>query len=102
MSTTYYVRAYATTAAGTAYGEEKSFTTRDGIPTLTTAEVTNITGATATCGGNITDNGGLNVTARGVCWSTSPNPTVADLHTTNDSGNGSFSSSITGLDVSTT
>ena len=102
ISTTYYVRAYAVTANGTVYGVQKTFTTRDGIPTLTTMEVSNITGATATCGGNITDNGGLNVTARGVCWSTSPNPTIADSHTTNGSGSGSFSSNITGLNVSTT
>ena len=102
ISTTYYYRAYAVTANSTVYGEQQSFTTRDGIPTLTTAEVTNITGATATCGGNITDHGGLNVTARGVCWSTSPDPTIADSHTTNGSGSGSFSSSITGLNVSTT
>ena len=102
ISTTYYVRAYAVTADGTTYGDQKTFTTRDGIPTLMTAEVTDITGATATCGGDITDNGGLNVTARGVCWSTSPNPTVANSHTTNGNGNGSFSSSITGLNVSTT
>ena len=102
VSTTYYMRAYATTSAGTGYGEEKTFTTKDGIPTLTTAEVTDITGATATCGGNITDNGGLNITARGVCWSTSPDPTIADSHTTNGSGSGSFSSSIMGLNVSTT
>ena len=102
ISTTYYVRAYAVTAEGTTYGDQKTFTTRDGIPTLTTAVVTNITGVTAKSGGNITDNGGLNVTARGVCWSTSPNPTVADAHTTNGSGTGSFSSSITGLEISTT
>ena len=102
ISTTYYVRAYAVTGNGTVYGDQKTFTTRDGIPTLTTAEITNITGATATCGGDITDNGGLNVTARGVCWSTSQNPTVSDSHTTNGSGTGSFSSSITGLSVSTT
>lgn len=102
ISTTYYVRAYAVTGNGTVYGDQKTFTTRDGIPTVTTVEVTNITGATATCGGNITDNGGLNVTARGVCWSTSPNPTIADSHTTNGSDSGSFSSSITDLNVSTT
>ena len=102
ISTTYYVRAYAVTANGTVYGNQKTFTTRDGIPTLTTDSVMDITGATATCGGDITDNGGLNVTARGVCWSTSPNPTIADPHTTNGSGLGSFSSSVTGLNVSTT
>ena len=102
LSTTYYVRAYASTSQGTAYGEEVSFTTRDGIPTVTTAEVTDIQGETATCGSNVTDNCGLTVIARGVCWSTSPNPTLDDSHTTNGSGDGSFSSSITGLTISTT
>ena len=102
ISTTYYVRAYATTSQGTAYGDEVSFTTRDGIPTVTTAEVINIQGETATCGGNVTDNCGLIVIARGVCWSTSPIPTLDDSHTTNDGGDGSFSSSITGLTISTT
>ena len=102
ISTTYYVRAYATTNAGTGYGDEVSFTTRDGIPTLTTNDITDITAISATSGGNITDNGGLNVTARGVCWSTSPNPTVSDSHTTNGTGTGSFTSSITGLSISTT
>ena len=102
VSTTYYVRAYATTNAGTAYGNELTFTTRDGIPTVTTAEVTDIQGETATCGGNVTDNCGLTVIARGVCWSTSQNPTLDDSHTSNGSGDGSFTSSITGLNISTT
>ncbi len=101
-STTYYYRAYAVTSSGTVYGEQQSFTTRDGIPTLTTTDITNITAISATSGGNITDNGGLNITARGVCWSTSPNPTVSDSHTTNGTGTGSFTSSITGLEISTT
>ena len=101
-STTYYYRAYAVTASSTVYGEQQSFTTRDGIPTLTTTDVTNITAISATSGGNITDNGGLNIMARGVCWSTSPNPTVSDSHTTNGTGTGSFTSSITGLEISTT
>ena len=101
ISTTYYVRAYAVTPNGTVYGNQKTFITRDGIPTLTT-EVANIGSAWAYCGGNITDNGGLSVTTRGVCWSTLPNPTVADWHTTNGSGTGNFTSYVTGLDVSTT
>ena len=102
VSTTYYVRAYASTSQGTAYGEEVSFTTRDGIPTLTTDTIWNITGNSARSGGNITDNGGLNVTARGVCWNITPNPTVSDSHTTNGTGMGGFNSIITGLDFSTT
>ena len=101
-STTYYVRAYAVTPSGTVYGEQQSFTTRDGIPTLTTAEVTNIMAGVATCGGTVTDDGGLNVTARGVCWSVDHNPSISESHTTNGSGLGSFSCYIGGLAPSTT
>ena len=71
-------------------------------PTVTTNEVTNITSTSATCGGNVISNGGANVTARGVCWSTSQAPTVNDSHTSNNSGMGSFTSSITGLTANTT
>ena len=102
IGTTYYARAYAVTPNGTVYGDQKTFTTRNGIPTLTTAEVTDITGENAISGGDITEDGGLSIIARGVCWSTSPNPTIADSHTSNGGGTGSFSSSITSLNVSTT
>jgi hypothetical protein len=66
-------------------------------PTVTTTAVTSITENTASSGGNITDNGGLAVTARGVCWSTSANPTTSDSNTTDGTGSGSYASSITGL-----
>ena len=101
-STTYYVRAYATTAQATSYGEEMTFTTMNGIPSVSTAEVTDITATTATCGGTVTDDGGLAITARGVCWSTSHNPTLSDSHTTDGTGTGSFTSSLTSLSASTT
>jgi hypothetical protein len=65
--------------------------------TLTTTAASAITGVAATSGGNITNDGGGSVTARGVCWSTSPNPTIANSKTTDGTGTGSFSSSITGL-----
>ncbi len=70
-------------------------------PELTTAPVSGITQTTAECGGIITSDGGATVTARGVCWSTNPNPTVADNKTTDGTGAGSFASSITGLDANT-
>ena len=103
-NTTYYVRAYAINSVGTAYGEQKSFTTQSNVssPTVTTNNVTNITTTSATCGGNVTSAGNGTVTARGVCWSTSSNPTVSGSHTTNGSGTGSFTSSITGLSANTT
>ena len=72
------------------------------LPTVTTNTVSNITPTTATSGGNVTSDGGASVTARGVCWSTSQNPMASDSHTTDGSGTGSFSSSITGLTANTT
>ena len=99
-NTTYYVRAYATNSIGTAYGEQLSFTTV-GIPSVTTNIVSNISATTVSCGGNVTSTGGMLVTARGVCWSTSPNPTVSGSHTTDSSGTGSFTSNITGLTANT-
>jgi uncharacterized protein (TIGR02145 family) len=96
-ATTYYVRAYATNIAGTSYGNEKMFTTNAVLPTVTTANITDITATTASCGGNVTEDGGATIIARGVCWSTSPNPTIADSHTTNGSGTGNFISILSGL-----
>ncbi|MBU0929332.1 MAG: choice-of-anchor D domain-containing protein [Spirochaetes bacterium] len=65
---------------------------------LTTSAVTNISTTSATGGGNITDDGGVPVTARGICWSTSPNPTVED-NTQLDAGIGTgvFTDYMTGL-----
>lgn len=99
--TTYYVRAYATNSIGTSYGTQISFTTL-GPPTVTTATITEITQTTATGGGNIISDGGASITARGVCWSTFSNPTIADSKTTNGTGTGSFTSSITGSSSNTT
>ena len=94
--TLYYIRAYATNSVGTSYGNELNFTTLN-LPTVTTTAITNITQTTATSGGNITSDGGAIVTARGVCWSTSANPTISGSHTTDGSGIGTFVSNITGL-----
>lgn len=100
--TTYYYRAYATNSTGTTYATQKSFTTTSGLPVLTTTAVTNITATTAKCGGNITDNGGYNVTARGICWNTTGNPDLSDDHTTNGTGNGTFTGNMLNLQHGTT
>ena len=67
------------------------------LPTVTTTAASNITDSSAVSGGNVTDSGGLAVTARGVCWDTAANPTISDSHTTNGTGVGTFTSNITGL-----
>ncbi len=99
--TTYYVRTYAINCTDTAYGEEVSFTAIK-VPTVTTTAISSIASTTATSGGNVTDDGGATVTARGVCWSTSHNPTTSNSKTTNGTGIGSFTSSLTGLTAGTT
>jgi len=99
--TFYYVRAYATNSAGTGYGTQISFTTVS-VPILAaTTAASSVTETTATSGGNVTGDGGAAVTARGVCWSTSANPTIANSKTTNGTGTGTFTSSLTGLTANT-
>jgi uncharacterized protein (TIGR02145 family) len=72
------------------------------IPTLTTTIVGTITSSTATSGGNITADGGASITFRGVCWSTSHNPTTADSKTSEAIGTGVFTSNILGLKANST
>jgi len=72
------------------------------IPVLTTDTVGNITQTFATCGGKITSDGGATVTARGVCWSTSPSPGTSNATTSDGQGAGSFASAISGLTANTT
>ncbi len=100
--TTYCYMAYAVNGTDTALGNLAKFTTTATVPTVYTSSVSNITSSAATCGGNVTSDGGATVNARGVCWSTSPNPTISGNHTTNGTGTGSFASNITGLTGSTT
>jgi hypothetical protein len=100
-ATIYYVRAFATNSAGTAYGEEVSFTTTTSIPQLTTTANTAINTTYATSGGNITNSGGLPISARGVCWSTATGPTIANSKSSDGVGTGSFTSNITGLTAGT-
>jgi len=71
-------------------------------PVVMTNTVSSITQTTAVCGGNVTNAGISAVTAHGVCWSTSQEPTIANQHTTDGSGVGSFTSNITGLTANTT
>ena len=101
-NTTYYLRAYATNSAGTGYGSEVSFTTLAAVlPIVKSVYPASITQTTAQCGGEVTSDGGASIT-RGICWSTSENPTTADSKTADGEGVGIFTSNLTGLTASTT
>lgn len=71
------------------------------LATITTSDVTDITETTAVCGGNITKNGYADITARGVCWNTTGNPTVNDQTTNDGTGIGAYTSNMTNLQPNT-
>src|ERR1035437_2449339 len=102
-NTLYHIRAYATNSAGTAYGNDVSFTTTPiVVPTVTTTVVSSITLTTAVSGGNITSDGNGAITARGVCWATTSTPTITNSLTTDSIGTGSFTSNLSTLLPGTT
>jgi len=108
-NTLYYVRAYATNTAGTAYGENQTFTTLGSLPTLTTASTSLITISSATSGGEVLTQGSSSVTQRGICYSTSINPDTSQPTTTTATGGkilsgiglGTFSCDMSGLNAGT-
>ena len=102
--TTYYVKAWAMNANSINYGNEISFTTLPVLPTLAaTTSATLITGTTATSGGNVTATGGSPITERGICYSTTANPTILNTKIIDPApGLGSFVSNLTGLTGFTT
>ena len=103
-ATTYYVRAYATNDEGTVYGNQVEFTTLPGEATVITAEVTGITESSAISGGEASDDGGIEITSRGVVWSTAEEPGIDENEgfTEDGDGLGEFASELTGLSPATT
>jgi hypothetical protein len=97
MNTTYYVRAYATNAQGTGYGNELSFTTTSqqlppqSIPVIGSSQIQK-TDSVYIGGGYISYDGGSAITQQGVCWNMTGSPTVNDNIVIDDStGQGFFS-----------
>ena len=103
-NTTYYVRAFATNSRGTTYGQELSFVTLAfSTPTVETVEYRFVTKNGAVLYGNVTYGGGLDVTQRGFCYATKPNPTISDQTIMSGiAGLGAYSCALTGLQASTT
>ncbi len=72
------------------------------LPTVSTTVPYDIGGESVTSGGDVIEDGGAEVTVRGVCWNTIPEPTIADNRTEDGTGIGSFTSNVKGLDFGTT
>jgi parallel beta-helix repeat protein len=103
-NTSYHVRSYAISPFGTAYGSDLSFTTpnKATIPTVTTLAVSEIMASGVVSGGNVSLDGGDSITDRGVCWGISANPTFLGSHTSDGTGTGAFTSTLSGLSGGTT
>lgn len=98
-NTTYYVRAYATNANGTAYGIAYLFDTK--IITVTTNNVTEIQGTSAKSGGNVIAISDLMIIERGICWDVETEPTTSEFKLVNNDVSESFESIMTNLTPST-
>lgn len=72
------------------------------VPVVTTTAISSVTTTTASSGGDVTADNGNAASARGVCWGTTNPPTISNSKTTDGSGLGAFTSSITGLTAGTT
>lgn len=86
----HYIRAYATNSKGTAYGNE-IFITTAATPSITTQSVS-VQNNKWLSGGNNINSSASPVTAKGICWSTTPNPTIANDKTNEGGGANSFTS----------
>jgi uncharacterized protein (TIGR02145 family) len=81
---------------------EKDTVVKDRMPTVSTTVPYDVDVETATSGGDVSSQGSAAVSVRGVCWSTNPDPTIADNRTQDGTGVGSFTSMLTGLTPGTT
>ena len=99
--TTYYYCAYATNAQGTGYGEVRQFTTTCAEVKLSTKSVSDVIHNEATCGGIIKELGGNSIVERGVCWSTSATPTLANSYSASTDNTDDFSVRMTNLTTQT-
>lgn len=98
----YYIRAYATNAVGTSYGEEVVLDFTAVMPVVNTSAVTakNIGAGTATFNGTIVSVGDPSYTERGFVYALTHSPTIDDTKkVASGTGTGTFSANVTGLSV---
>ena len=105
-STTYYYAAYAYNYMGNSFGTTYSFTTTSGTtsaPTVITGIAENITNQAANVYGEVTSDGNIPLTYRGICYKTSSPPTIADSSVLNlATGKGAYNCTLSGLSSNTT
>ena len=106
QQTVYYVRAYAQNSFGLTYSKGNAYelTAKSQAPTVTTSEITSadMKAGTISVKGEIKDIGESDVIDAGFCWSTNPNPTIANGKISAYQGDSIFTGVISGLKGSAT
>lgn len=98
---TYYYRAFAINEAGRSNGQILSFATIQDPPVVETAEPQDVEATSATLGGLVLDDAGLDIQARGVYYGTSPDPVSDGVQVPIGSGTGAFSTTVENLEPNT-
>lgn len=104
-ATLYYMRPYLSYAGGILYGQEIQVTTSQlSVPVVNTDSVYDVTASSVIVKVTISNDGGSNVSRRGVCWNLTGNPSLSNClgSTENGSGTGTFTASVTTLSEKTT
>lgn len=82
--------------------DDETTSTPIALPTIKTNSVSDVTTTTSICSGTVVNDGGATVTSRGICWNTSPNPSVNDSKLVSGNGLGTFNTTLTNLIPNTT
>ncbi len=104
VNTTYVFRVYSYNTAGnsTVYTNEVTITTRS-VPSVQTTSATSVTSTSVLVTGEVLNDWTYQVTQRGFCLSSSPNPIFTSTNSyPSGSGVGTFSNSVSGLSMNTT
>ncbi len=100
-NTTYSVRAYAIQDGQAHYGTTVTFSTKDGLPKVSTSQPSS-TATTILIGGSIEDDGGYEIIEKGICYNQAQiEPTISDQKVVGGKGNGTYTITISGLSAST-
>ena len=71
------------------------------VPTMYTNSASSITDESAVLSGDVTDDGGGEITEKGIVWSVNTGPTISDNKVVMGSGMGSFSQAVSGFTCGT-
>ena len=98
QNTTYYIRTFFENPLGVFYGNQVVFTTAVGDALISLGSFSDISTGSAKTTVGINSSGGGNISTKGVCYSTSTEPTINDSKAEAGSGGAGFSITLESLD----